>query len=328
MIFVSSACSRMFAVQPTTRATAKVDVNSSRRHGRVLEDDRGPELDVGDEPALRVAASQLVEHDGLHLRRHLDAAPVEPMGDIGEELGTRVLRAIDGVAEARDAAVGVEFGVDPVARTIGGADGVEHVEHPARRATVTGAAQRTERGYDCRRHVGARRCDDTRGEGGSVEAVVDGRDQVLLEGADLGGGAGSAVQLPEVVGDDGKAGIGFDRLEPEPAAMQRGDDGRQHCCQGDRLLALVATDMSTMGGKPRAAPTAAMADRTSASGLPSRASCSITPATDAGNARWAATSAANAARSWSLAGRAPSIMRRHTSSNDCVRASSHTSYWR
>ena len=51
------------------------------------------------------------------------------------------------------------------------------------RTAVERARQRTDRPHDGRPQVGAGRRDDPSGEGRGVEAVVDGQDHVLLDGA-------------------------------------------------------------------------------------------------------------------------------------------------
>ena len=71
-----------------------------------------------------------------------------------------------------------DVGLGPVGR----ADGVEHVERPARRPAVQRPRQRADGGDDGGAEVGAGRRHDAGGEGRRVEAVVDGQDHVLLDG--------------------------------------------------------------------------------------------------------------------------------------------------
>ena len=90
------------------------------------------------------------------------------------------------MAEAHDPPPGGELRLDPRlgARRI--ADRVERVERPARRAAVQRPGERAEGGADDVGEVGAGGRHDPGGERRSVEAVVDGEDQVLLDGS--GGG--------------------------------------------------------------------------------------------------------------------------------------------
>ena len=64
----------------------------------------------------------------------------------------------------------------------GVADLVEQGEGTARRAAVQRTAQRADGGDDARTEIGAGRGDHARGERRGVEAVVDRRDEVLLDG--------------------------------------------------------------------------------------------------------------------------------------------------
>ena len=106
----------------------------------------------------------------------------------------------------------VDGAADPGLGPVGGADGVEHVEGPAGRTAVERPRQRADGPDDGRGQVGPGRRDDPGGEGRGVEAVVDGQDQVLLDGPHMGGRGLFARQHPQVVGGVGEVVRGGDRV--------------------------------------------------------------------------------------------------------------------
>ncbi len=103
-----------------------------------------------------------------------------------------VVGLVDGVAEAHDPLAPLDRGADPGVGVVGGADRVEQCRAPG--SVRRRAADRTARRWrhDGGAEVGAGRGDDPGGERRGVEAVVDGRDQVLLDGAGVRSGSGSS----------------------------------------------------------------------------------------------------------------------------------------
>src|SRR5690606_10684503 len=121
--------------------------------------------------------------DGLG---ELDHVAVEAGGDVAQVVRARILGLVDVVAEAHDAASGLEFAADPVVDVVDRADGVERVERAGGGAAVERAGERADAAHQGRADVGSGGGDDAAGEGGGVEAVVDGEDQVVLDGAGVG----------------------------------------------------------------------------------------------------------------------------------------------
>ena len=101
-------------------------------------------------------------------------------------------------------------------RVLGGADRVEQVERPRRRAAVQRAGQRADAADDRGAEVGTGRHDHAGGERRRVEPVVDRRDLVLLDRPrDVGVGL-LAGEHAEVVGAVAEVVARLDRLEALP----------------------------------------------------------------------------------------------------------------
>src|SRR5271166_2053222 len=134
-------------------------------------DAAGVHHDSGEELDVRVELAT-----GLELRQHIDGGLFDLLGEVDqrssqrtgrrpEECGTRVLGLVDAVAETHDPVPSGDRVADPRLGTLRSADAVEHVERPARRASVQRAGERTDRTADRRGQVGAGRSDDSCGEG-------------------------------------------------------------------------------------------------------------------------------------------------------------------
>src|SRR4051812_25997936 len=90
---------------------ARTPEHGRRQVGRDLrdvEDDRGPELDVRLERAVRGLLAQRRERGLLERGRHLDARRSELLRCTAEDAGARILGAIYAVAEAHDALAALE----------------------------------------------------------------------------------------------------------------------------------------------------------------------------------------------------------------------------
>ena len=86
-------------------------------------------------------------------------------------------------------------------------------------------------------HVGTGAGRDPTREGRGVEAVVDGGDEVLLDGPSgylrwLG-----ARAHPEIIGGVAELGVRFDRLQAVATSMMAGEDRRDHCGEPDGVVA-------------------------------------------------------------------------------------------
>ena len=182
--------------------------------------------------------------------------------------------------------------------------------------------------------VGGGRCHDAGREGGGVEAVVDGADEVLLEGPHGDGIGVGAVELAEVVGHDrAGVGVGRDRARARGGAgtgRRVGRQGRRRPRPGRRRRRSARREVDDRAQPPAAPrrrrwPSAARRRERQAG-----ASASITGATASrqGPERGHVSVGERGAARRRSAGRAPSIRSCHTSSNGLVRASSQASYWR
>ena len=157
MIRLSAACSRMLAHQPMTRLDANVGVNSSRRQAAVVHHDAGVELDVGVEVAARLQLGEHVDDRLLDDLGELDLVGVDALGDAAEEQRARVVGLVDAVAEPHDLLAAGDV-VDEVGPgVLGGADRLEQVERPRRRAAVQRARQGADATDDGGADVGAGR---------------------------------------------------------------------------------------------------------------------------------------------------------------------------
>src|SRR6185437_7363803 len=115
------------------------------------------------------------------LYREIDERPTQPLRDLSEHDTTWVVRGVDGVAESHDSLPVMHLLSDYGPRAVRRADLVEEIEGATGGAAMEGAAERANRTCDARPHVGPGRRDDPGREGGGVEAVIDGRDQVVLD---------------------------------------------------------------------------------------------------------------------------------------------------
>ena len=194
------------------------------------------------------------------------------------------------------------------------------------------AAQRAEGGDDARAEVGAGRGDDAGGEGGGVEAVVDGGDEVLLDRPRVGGRrlaarTASRGSWPR----HARSASGLERLLAVGQAMQRA-----RAIVGVTALRNSASSRRWAGVECRAGLQAARAAAVSGKrrpqpvhGLARRRRWLAAPAGTrrAGSATGRPRGAKSARSAW-VVGRAPSISRRQTSSNGRGWASSTAEYWR
>src|SRR5690606_18804887 len=80
-----------------------------RRDLRVVEDDRGPELDVRLEHAVGTTLLELLECGLLERDGDLGAGSVELLRRATQRAGAGILRAIDAVTEAHEALTRVEL---------------------------------------------------------------------------------------------------------------------------------------------------------------------------------------------------------------------------
>lgn len=114
---------------------------------------------------------------------------------------------------------------DPAVDAVGGADGVQGVEGAAGRTSVQRPGQCADGGHQAGRDVRSGGGHDTAGEGGGVEAVVDGGDQILLHRADPVGVRHGTGQHVEVVGRVGQVVAGFHRFETLAEPVESGQHG-------------------------------------------------------------------------------------------------------
>ena len=121
-------------------------------------------------------------------------------------------------------------------RPVRGADGVEHVERPARRPAVQRTRQRADGSHDGRAQVRPRRRHHSRREGRRVESVVDGQDHVLLNGPGVQRARLGAREHVEVIGGEAEIVPRLERLASFAQAVRRGQDRGDDGAQPDCLL--------------------------------------------------------------------------------------------
>ena len=217
---------------------------------------------------------------------------------------------------------------------VGRADGVDGVEGPARGPAVQRPRQRPDGADHGGGGVGPRRGDDPGGEGGGVEAVVDGQDQVLLQGPGQGRVGPSAGHHPQVVGGVIQVGVGLDRIAARGQAVQGGHQGRAWPrSAGSGRAGRRRRRDPTAVGIPQAAPSAETAVRRRVMGPAALGHAGDgrerAPAARGGVGTGRADLGREAsARALASPGREPSSRSCHTSSRLRCAASSVAEYWR
>ena len=159
----------------------------------------------------------------------------------------------------------------------------------------SGTGERADRTGDGRHHIGAGRRDHAGGERRRVEAVVDRRDQVVLDRARLCGARLSAGHQVQPVRRGGEVGSRLERLLSFAQAVQRRQDRRRHRARrASRRPCAVRGPRPTTAADSRAAASSDNAVRRPASGLndgPAVAIAGSTARTSAGSTRSGASSA-------------------------------------
>ena len=136
------------------------------------------------------------------------------------------------------------------------ADLVEHLQRAARRAAVQRTRQRADRADDRGAEVGTGRRDDARRERRRVEAVVDRRDQVLLDRGRVLGRRHVALHHVEVVRRVRRGRRAVRRLEPVAQPPQRGRSASGPTAHVDHRVARAArgVDVDATRGSRASAP--------------------------------------------------------------------------
>ena len=101
-----------------------------------MQDDGGVVLHVGDDDGVGSPCAQRGQQSGLDGNRPFDEVAAKLHCGFSQRFRPGVVGAVHGVAEPHDLAAGRQFALDPCLGVIGVADGVQHVQHPARRAAV------------------------------------------------------------------------------------------------------------------------------------------------------------------------------------------------
>ncbi|MNS52161.1 hypothetical protein D3C72_848680 [compost metagenome] len=143
-----------------------------------------------------------------------------------QDVGPRVAHAVDAVAEAHQPAPGGELARQPGFGVPVRGDGVQHVQHRARRAAVQGAFQRPDRPDHRRDHPGPSRGDHPGREGRGVHAVLHHRHEVRLEGFHLLVRGRRSAEHPQEVRDVPDRRVGRQRGEAAPGPGDRGQVDR------------------------------------------------------------------------------------------------------
>ena len=155
---------------------------------------------------------------------------------------------VDGVAEAHDPLARRELAAHPAVDPVRRADLVERGQSAVGCAAVQRAGERAERGDDGGRQVGAGGGDDAGGERRGVEAVVDGGDEVALDGPHVlrrRFGAGDHVQ-PVGAAGSGRAGA-------RSAAVPAGAGAARRGSSASRRTGVARPPAGWSGRRPRAA---------------------------------------------------------------------------
>ena len=129
------------------------------------------------------------ERDVLDLDRQLEPVglAVHRLDDLAQGAGSRVVGAVDAVAEAHEPFAPIHGIADPLLGAFGRTDLVDLLDDLGRRAAVERTLQGPDRPADRRRDVAARRGDDAGRERRGIEAVLRADDEV---GVERPGGAG------------------------------------------------------------------------------------------------------------------------------------------
>ena len=98
-----------------------------------------------------------------------------------QHIGARVAGAVDAVAEAHQPLAVLQCPFDPALRPVRGADGIKHVQHRPGRAAMQRALEGSHGADDGRSHVRARRGNDSGGEGGGVETVIENGHEIAVD---------------------------------------------------------------------------------------------------------------------------------------------------
>ena len=257
-------CSRMCADQPAVRAHAKSGRHHVAGHVGEVEEDRGPEVDVGLHPALGVALGQLGDRGLLELEGDLVARGAEPLAGVAQDRGARVVRPVDAVPEAHQPFLAVERLAHVAAGVAHPLDALDHRLGAAGGPAVQRPRQGADRPREAGRDVGAGRGDDPRGEGRRVHAVLGRGDEVGVDGFDVLGVGVAAPADHEPLGDGAplvdlalghhRRRLAVGRLADERDRHDRG--------AGEVLAGLLVVDVEQRR-KPHTGASCASADCTS-----------------------------------------------------------------
>lgn len=208
----------------------------------MLKNDCRPELDVDAQRANSLALGSstqvllLSQNSKRSLLGHLgqlNAGTVLPLSHTLEGDGTRVVSTIDTMTEAHQANASNQLRPHPGVGIVVAANSVKHVEHRARSTTMERTRQGTDTTGDGSANISTGRSSDARSESGSVEAVIDGENQVGLHRPNVLDRRLAASNAPEIALS--VAGIAV--LETRtPTSVQDFDDARRQSAESENFF--------------------------------------------------------------------------------------------
>ena len=193
-----------------------------------MEEEGGVELDVGLQAATGLVLFEQAQRDCLHAARQVVqrvASAEHRLRRGGQDVGARIADFVDAVAEAHQPLARLDLPAQHLlgARDLG--DLEDHVERGTGRAAVQRPFQCADGARDRGDEVRSGRCDDARGEGRGIEAVIDDGVEVGLQPADAPGQRRFAGEHVEVIRGMAEVRARRDRCLAVQKAPVGGDDG-------------------------------------------------------------------------------------------------------
>src|SRR5690606_33946352 len=210
------------------REDGRVHVGGEAQHA---VDGGAEEVDV--RPDLLAALLHLALHHALHLQAHLEPLAVarllgQPAADLLEDLGARVEDPVDAVPEAHHAAAGPrQDALDVRLDALDAPDLLEGLHHGLVGTAVQRALERAGGGRDRAVDVGEGAGGGAGDEGAGVRAVLGVEDEGDVHHVRRGLRGLLAGEHVEEVAGHAQVGVGCDRLQALPGALDPGDDRRE-----------------------------------------------------------------------------------------------------